>query len=280
MAGFTFAGIATGLAGAALVLLGGLTGWSLLARRRTQRHWRSLAGTAGSGRFGIEMIEGLPEPVQRYFRHAIAPGTPLAASVELHMTGWIRLSRGARWMRLKAAEILAPPDGFVFTASTGGLLKISGADSYLNRNGSVAWRLFGIVPVARASGPDVSRSAQGRLAGELFLLPSALLPQRGVRWEALGDDTVRASFTVEGRAYQLTLGLQPGGAPGSVEVNRWGNVETEGGAFREIAFGGALAEPRTFGGYTIPTRIAAGWRPGSDSFFEFFRIEGLSAAYR
>src|SRR4051812_37668114 len=38
-------------------------------------------------RFVAEMVAGLPEIAQRYFRHAIAPGTPLYSAVELEMEG-------------------------------------------------------------------------------------------------------------------------------------------------------------------------------------------------
>jgi hypothetical protein len=35
------------------------------------------------------------------------------------------------------------------------------------------WRLLGLIPVITAAGPDVTRSARGRLAGEIALLPTA-----------------------------------------------------------------------------------------------------------
>ena len=41
-------------------------------------------------------LDGLPSPVRRYLRYAIAEGTPLASTARLHMRGHIKLGR---WLR-------------------------------------------------------------------------------------------------------------------------------------------------------------------------------------
>jgi uncharacterized protein DUF6544 len=265
---------------AVLAAILALSLWSALAARETQSGWRSLTRNGNGARFHLEMLEGLPEPARRYFLHAIQPGTALAASVELQMTGFIRLFRTGDWRPLRASEMLCPPHGFVFRASTGGWPRIVGHDIYRAPAGVARWIVFGLFPVMRASGPGVSRSARGRMAGELIFLPSALLPQNGVEWSSAGADTAEASFVVDGEPYRLALTIAPDGVLRSVVVNRWGDVETEDGKFHELAFGGTVSQERTFGGYTIPTRLNAGWRPESDSYFEFFRLDELTAVFR
>ena len=42
-------------------------------------------------------------------------------------------------------------------------LPIRGSDSYLDGQGAMRWRLFGIVPMVNAAGPDITRSAAGRV---------------------------------------------------------------------------------------------------------------------
>ncbi len=254
--------------------------WSALAKPRAEAAWRSLRCPSKGARFHPRMVAGLPEPARRYFLHTIQPGTTLASSVELQIIGSIRLSRNGKWIPLRAAEMLSPPRGFVFTAAAGVWTRIVGHDTYLAPAGTAQWKLLGLFPVMRARGVDVSRSARGRMAGEFIFLPAALLPQNGIEWSSTSPETAVASFDLEGEAYQLLLTIAPDGAVRKVSVNRWGNVETEHRMYREIAFGATLSRERRFGGYTIPTRLNAGWRPDSVNYFEYFRIDELSATFQ
>ena len=52
--------------------------------------------------FRDDELVGLPAPVQRYFRAAIAPGTPLALAARLEMHGSIKI--GGRWLPFRAAS--------------------------------------------------------------------------------------------------------------------------------------------------------------------------------
>jgi Family of unknown function (DUF6544) len=56
-------------------------------------------------------MEGLPEPMRRYLRASIAPGTPLARSARFRMRGSIKL--GNTWVRFRARQTLGPHRGFV-----------------------------------------------------------------------------------------------------------------------------------------------------------------------
>ena len=140
----------------------------------------------------------LPEPARRYFLHAIAPGTPLAQAVVLEMEGAIRIQPDGPWLPMQARQVLAPPHGFVWEAAVRqGVMRLSGADSYGADEGHMRFRLWGLVPVVQGGGPDVTRSARGRLAIEAVMHPAALLPQRGVVWDAVDAHTARATLTIE-----------------------------------------------------------------------------------
>jgi hypothetical protein len=245
--------------------------WRIADNRRTGRLWRSLQLPPTGETFTEEMVQDLPPPAKRYFLHAIAPGTPLASSVYLRMTGAIKLSPQADWLPLNARQILAPPEGFVWKASAGkGLLSLSGRDYYTRGSGGVLFWLWHHLPVVNAGGPDVSRSARGRLAAEASLIPSALLPHRGVKWEPLDDTSARAIITVDNEAVPLTLSVEPNGRLRHVSFLRWGN-QTEDRSYQHIPFGAAAEEERTFGGYTIPIKLSIAWWFNTNRHFDFFR---------
>ena len=137
--------------------------------------WRRLAArTIDPAPFSLELLDGLPAPARRWLEHAIAPGTPLRRAAVLHQRGEIKVGR---WQRFEADWALAPPEGFIWAATTHlGPLFIRGFDRYTAGSGQTAWRLLGRIPFLSAEGPDVDRSALGRLVGELCFVPAAALP--------------------------------------------------------------------------------------------------------
>ena len=134
-----------------------------------------------------DLVDGLPEPVRRYFGHAISPGTPLAAGAHISMRGRIKLQR---WLPFRARQVLVPCHGTVWAARIAGV--ISGSDRYVGGTGGLDWRLFGRIPLVHAEGDDVTRSAAERAAGESIWVPTALLPGSGADWSAL-DETASQS---------------------------------------------------------------------------------------
>ena len=61
-------------------------------------------------------------------------------------------------------------------------------------------------------------------------------------------------------------------------LQRWGNL-TEDGSYRYIPYGGVVEEERTFGGYTIPTRLTGGWWYGTDQYVEVIKLRVDSVEY-
>jgi hypothetical protein len=235
--------------------------------------------TSASKIFTQEMIQELPEPVQRYFSHAIAPGTPLATFVRLTMRGRIRLTPEGTWMPLQAEEVLSTK-GFVWRATAGrDLMQIQGADCYLQGKGQMRFSLWGLIPVISTRSPDVIRSGLGRLAGEFFWLPSALLPDQGVNWRAIDQNTIQANLKIDGESITLTFEIDDQGRLLRGFLPRWGD-QTEDKHYAEIPFGGIHQAERTFGGYTIPSRMGAGWWFGTDRYFEFILTTIEQAAFQ
>jgi hypothetical protein len=247
--------------------------------RALDRLWFQLEHPRGHGTFDAGMVAGLPDPAQRYFRHAIAPGTPLAASVMLRMHGSITLREGSDPLPMKAVQVLAPPRGFIWRADVGrGLMRIHGFDRYGGARGEMRWWLLGLVPVVSQDGTDVARSAAGRLAGEGALIPSSLLPGRGAEWEAVDDSTARVTLEVDGEHVRFAILVAGDGRLRRVTIDRW-NGDPANGDVGYLPFVVDFGdEQRTFGGYTIPARLQAGW--SRDGVLRpFFMAELDHAAY-
>jgi len=249
-----------------------------LPRLDTDAAWRSLETAPPGDRFSDGMVEELPAIGRRYLAHAIAPDTPLASSVTLTMSGAIK--PGGPWMRFKARQVLTPGLGFIWSVSARwGPLMISGEDYLVQGGGGTYMRLFGVAPFLSAGGPDVTRSALGRLAAESVLLPSSLLPLNGATWHEDSGGRARVDVPAGDGAETLSLSIGEEGQLREVVIDRWGN-QTESGDFALIPFGVKVHDESTFGGYTIPTRLEAGWWFGSERYAPFFRAEIEEAAFR
>jgi hypothetical protein len=184
---------------------------------------RQLTQPPAPAGFSEAELDGLPPAVRRHLQAAIAPGTPLATSARLEMRGQLKLGR---WLPFWAEQILAPHQGFHWAARVAGV--IGGFDQYLDGRGQLRWKLLGLVPVMRADGPDVARSAVGRAAGEAMWLPTALLPRFGVQWEAADDQHITARFSLDGSEVDLHYTLAEDGRIRSVVFDWWGDPDRSG----------------------------------------------------
>ena len=234
--------------------------------------WKRLAEPTDTDgrRFDPAAVAHVPAPVARWLVHSIVPGTPLRAGARLSMHGEIRIGR---WQPFTASQILTP-NGFIWAANAGRLpMRVRGFDRHTDGTGEMRWRLFGLVPVVAASGPDITRSAAGRLAAEaVTLVPGAALAP-DVDWSLLDDRRATATVTRGGFTHHVTIEVDEDGALRSVTLPRWGNPDK--GPYQDHIFGVAFDRERTADGYTVPATLRAGWWYGTERWAEgeFFRCE-------
>ncbi len=201
--------------------------------------WAELASptTTTPPRFDPATLSDLPAPAQRYLRRVLPDGVGLSSVVRLSMAGEIKL--GGRWLPFSARQILRAGTGFVWAPVVGGrLLRFVGADALGVTGARLEFRLHGLIPVVRSSGPDVRRSAEGRLAAETVVwLPQALAPQSGARWSGIDDRRAVVSLDAGGTSVDVEVDVDDGGALRSLELQRWSDAVTPGGY---KSFGGSV----------------------------------------
>jgi hypothetical protein len=230
-------------------------------------------------RFDPAAIARHPEVAKRFLLSTITPGARLARAVRLHMRGEIKLA-GA-WSPFSAEQVIRWDRGLVWRARVRARsLPISGSDRWVDGEGSMRWKLLGIVPIVTGSGPDVTRSSAGRLDAESIWLPTVLVDE-SIRFADLDHDRTVARIDAHGIESHLELAVEPTGALRSGWVDRWGNPTGE--RFELGACGVLAVEREVFEGITIPTRVRVGWHFGTPRFEsegEFFRATVESATFR
>jgi hypothetical protein len=191
------------------------------------------------------------------------------------MRGRIKLGR---WRPFTARQVLAPPDGYLWaaTARVAGL-PVTGYDRLGSGAGEMRWRLLRLIPVLTAAGPDVTRSACGRLAGKIALIPTAFRHAAWSRGEHANTAVATWQFGDDTEAAELRV--KRSGRLAEIRVNRWGNPGGE--PFGRYPFGVRVEAESRFGGITIPSAFRAGWWWGTERQREgeFFRAEITGAVF-
>ena len=263
------------LAAVTLALLA-LLAWRWTDTLAEQDAWRRLNSLqpAAPAAFDDSMIATLPDPAQRFFRFAIAPGTPLHTVAEISMEGEFSLGNKAEpnYMPMRAEQLLAAPYGFVWRVRAGDRVWFAGSDGAADGSSWSRFWLLNIVPVARAgNNADHMRAAFGRYAAEaVFWTPAALLPGEHVRWEAIHESSARVNLTYGELEQAVDLTVDAAGRPVKVVFQRWSNANPAK-TFQLQPFGGYLSDFRDFNGFRLPTRVEAGNHFETDDYFAFFK---------
>lgn len=172
-------------------------------------------------RFEARELEGLPAPVQRFFRTALAEGQPLVAAADLAQEGLFNLSEaGERWKPFAATQrVVTRRPGFDWDARIALLpgLAIRVRDAYVAGEGLLQAKLLGFTVAALRGTRVLAEGELMRYLAEAVWFPTALLPSQGVRWEA--GDGVSARATLHDGEAAATLQFRFG-ADGLVESLR------------------------------------------------------------
>lgn len=153
-----------------------------------------------STRFDARELEGLPAPVQRYFRAVLKDGQPIVTAVTIEIAGTFNMSPTAeQWKPFTSRQrVVASRPGFLWDARIAMLpgVSVRVVDSYIVGKGLLHAAIQGLFTMADIQGEgEIARGEFMRWCAEVAWYPTALLPSQGVRWEAVDDQSAHATFT-------------------------------------------------------------------------------------
>ena len=214
-----------------LVVVTASTVGSVAWDRSTRDLVRAMTPTQAHGAqtFDPAELEGLPEPVVRYFRFALTPGQPLIRRAVVRHDGEFRGSLDSQWSPFTSSQHFSvEPAGFVWDARIrmAPLVTVRVRDHYLAGRAGMLGKVAALVPVVDAEPtPEIASSALHRYMAERVWLPTSLLPSAGVRWEAVDDSTARAHLTDAGITLSFDAHFGPEGEIQRVEMMRYRDAE-------------------------------------------------------
>ncbi len=112
--------------------------------------------------FTYDDLEGLPEPVQRYFRYAITEGQDHVKVVRLKHTGWFRTDVDKNWFPVKGEQAFTTDTpAFIWYAKLkmNPLVWVKARDSYFEGKGNMHIKIYSTITIADEKGKELDQSS-------------------------------------------------------------------------------------------------------------------------
>jgi hypothetical protein len=204
-------------------------------------------------------IEGLPLPVQRFFRTVLKDGQPIVARVKLSQKGQFNMSETeAKWSTFTATQLVTTHSlGFDWDAQIQMApgLKVFVHDTYLLGVANLKASLLGIFTVAKMQDtPELNQGELLRFLAEAVWYPTALLPSQGVKWETIDDTAARGTLTDGATTVSLVFRFNPEGSIDSIYA-----AERYRDKLTAMPWSGRFWDYAVCNGMTIPLAGEVGW---------------------
>jgi len=232
-------------------------------------------------RFDARELEGLPLPVQRYFRAVLMDGQPIIATATLEMTGTMNLSATAeQWKPFTSRQrVVTSRPGFLWDAKVVMFpgLPAHVEDSYIAGRGTLMAKVLGLFTVADSQGVgEIARGEFMRYFAESPWYPTALLPSQGVRWQAVDDACANATLVDGPITLTLLFRFDEAGLITSVHAESRGAGVGGDGVMVMLPWDCALSDYQPHNGMLIPMAGEAAWvRPEGRRAYFVGRVKTL-----
>jgi hypothetical protein len=159
-------------------------------------------------RYDAREVNGLPAPVQRYFRTVLKDGQTIIAAATVEHSGTFNMGEVTdQWKPFTSRQrVITKRPGFVWDGRVvlAPGLPVHVHDAYVAGEGILHPAILGLFTLTNLR--DTGEVAQGELMRffiEALWYPTALLPSQGVRWEAVDEQSAKA--TLQDGTLSLTL---------------------------------------------------------------------------
>lgn len=223
-------------------------------------------------------LAGLPPPVQKYLRTTGSVGQPIVFNVSVRFTGQIRNGASSPWMPMRVEQhnsFSKSSRAFHMEASVFGF-PIEGLHLFEGPNARMDIRLGSIVPVARASGPEMNQSETVTIFNDMWLLAPSTLLDSAIVWERHDATSVVAAFTRNGITVRARIRFNEAGE--LIDFESDDRYQTAGdGSYVKLRWSTPISGYRDFGGRRIWTEGQAVWdMPNGPFCYGKFTLESIA----
>ncbi len=210
----------------------------------------SLSEDISAGKFSYRQLEGLPGPVQRYFRNVLPNGYPYISYVRLKHDGLFKTGPGKDWTNIEGEQYFTTePPGFIWIGRTS---MFKAEDYYIGNEGRLKVKLLSFLTIVNEDGPEIDQGELLRWLGESLWFPANLLPDSSKSWHPVDDTTAKLEFEHEDHSLYYIVHFNENDEIYKIQTKRYkdGELENWTGYFRDYF---------RYDGVLIPGTIEAVW---------------------
>lgn len=209
--------------------------------------------------FSYEDLEGLPEPVQRYFRYTLKDGQEYIRFAKMKTSGEFRRPNEEKTADVTADEYFtAERPAFLFDAHFANYpyigFWVDVRDKYHHGKGDMYVNLFSGYNVLDTRGAkELDQTSFLRFIGQTVMFPTALLPSDYVRWESIDENSARIVVIDGDNSGTASVYFNEAG-----EITKWvteGRYEHVNGNYRKIGTIGYRSNYREIDGVKVPMKF-------------------------
>jgi hypothetical protein len=221
---------------------------------------------ARPSRYDARELDGLPAPVQRYFRAVLREGQPIVSGVTVRHVGSFNVTAlGTRdlWIPFTSEQrVVTNRPGFVWNARMALLpgIAILVHDAYAAGVGTLHPAALGLISLANQSGTgDIARGELMRYMMEAAWYPTALLPSQGTKWSAVDEASADATMVDGGIGMTMRFTFGASGLVESIRADARGAMV--GGKVVMLPWEGRMSNYQERAGMRVPLTGEAAWLP-------------------
>ena len=171
-------------------------------------------------KFSYQQLEGLPEPVQRYFKLVLNDGQPYISYVRLKHDGQFKTGLKKDWVNIIGEQYFTTQKpGFIWKGTTSMFIA---RDMYLSDEGRLIATILSTINVVDIHGKQqYNESELLRWLSESIWFPTNLLPSENLQWTAIDDESARLSCSYKGLSLFYTISFNTIGEIIKMETKRY-----------------------------------------------------------
>ena len=213
-------------------------------------------------RYDVDELEGLPAPVQRYFRAVLKEGQPIIAAATVEHIGTFNLSpAGEQWKPFTSTQrVVTRRPGFVWNARIAMApgVAVYVHDAYVNGEGTLNPAILGLFSLAgEVNAHDLAQGEFVRFFAETAWYPTALLPSQGVHWDAVDDHSTKATLVDGEVSVTMLVSFNEAGLIESVRVEA--RAALVGNTVVPTPWEGRWSNYQERNGMLVPLTAEASW---------------------
>lgn len=216
-----------------------------------------ISGDNPDRKFSYEQLEGLPEPVQKYFKHVLKEGQFYINYVRLTHDGLFKTATDKDWIKIKGEQYFTTEKpGFIWLGKT---TMFTAKDSYIEGKGKLTVSLLSLVNIVKSHGDKINQGELLRWLGESVWFPTNLLPNKNLQWSAIDSSHAKLTYSYKNLVVHYIVSFNDKDEITQMKTERYMDESLE-------TWVGKFMNYKIINNVVIPTEIEAIWKLKSGDY--------------